>query len=208
VFTEQDVDTVLHLLFTHSQPWGIFEAMCNPPGGDWSGLSLLNFQTGEEYRWTSLPRVSGIGGKRPDHVIEFQLDNGHLVLLAIESKNRALNLESNVGHRLAAYIEQLVRTSPTIFRAANAEWDLWQNNAISLPNLTILSGGAFCWLGVKDLEDTLARCHLDIIFAIEFKSVEQSALLHIKAGTRAEFLLPRIYHLVQQFSGRLEIEIH
>ncbi|MCK6625724.1 MAG: hypothetical protein L6R45_11185 [Anaerolineae bacterium] len=208
LFTEHDVDTVLHLLFAHNQSRGVFEAMCNPPGGDWSGLSLFNFQTGEEYRWTSLPRVSGIGGKRPDHVIEFQLDDGRLVLLAIESKNRALNLESNVGNRLAAYTEQLVGTSPTIFRATNAEWDLWQNDTISLPSLTVLSGGAFCWLGAKDLEDTLARCHLDIIFAIEFKSVEQSALLHVKAGARAEFLLPQIYNLVQQFGGRLEIKIH
>ncbi|MEA3341199.1 MAG: hypothetical protein U9R15_14645, partial [Chloroflexota bacterium] len=67
-FSEQDVDTTLHLLFAHQESLKVFEMMCNPPGGDWSGLSILNFETGEEFRWTSLPRVSGAGGKRPDHV--------------------------------------------------------------------------------------------------------------------------------------------
>lgn len=208
VFSEHDVDTILHLLFAHNQSWGVFEAMCNPPGGDWSGLSILNFQTGEEYRWTSLPRVSGIGGKRPDHVIEFLLANDHLTLLAIESKNRAPTLEPNVGNRLKAYTRQLVGTPPTVFRATNAEWNLWQNGGIPLPNFSIISGGAFCWVGVKDLEDAIVRCQLDIVFAIEFKSVEQSALLHVKVGARAKLLLPQIYNLVQQFGGRLEIKIH
>jgi len=59
-FSEHDVDTVIHLLFSDHSPEGVFEAMCNPPGGDWSGLSLLSFHTNEIFRWTSLPRVSSI----------------------------------------------------------------------------------------------------------------------------------------------------
>ncbi|GIK41707.1 MAG: hypothetical protein BroJett011_55400 [Chloroflexota bacterium] len=208
VFSEQDVDTTLHLLFAHNQFQRVFEAMCNPPGGDWSGLSIFNFQSGEEYRWTSLPRVSGVGGKRPDHVIEFLLDNGNLILLAIESKNRATNLEPNVGNRLETYTRQLVETPPTIFRATNAEWNLWQNGNIPLSTLSVISGGAFCWVGVEELEDTITRCQVDIVIAIEFNSIEQSALLHVKAGPGAELLLPKIYYLIQHFGGRLEIQVH
>lgn len=88
MFSEQDVDTTIHLLFAHQENLKVFEVTCNPPGGDWSGLSILDFETGEEFRWTSLPRVSSAGGKRPDHVIEFLLDNGHWGLLAIESNDR------------------------------------------------------------------------------------------------------------------------
>lgn len=76
VFSEQDVDSTLHTLFSHQEHLGVFEGMCNPPGGDWSGFSIRNFETGEEFRWTSLPRVSETGGKRPDHVVQLSLDEG------------------------------------------------------------------------------------------------------------------------------------
>lgn len=208
VFSEQDVDTTIHLLFAHRENLQVFEAMCNPPGGDWSGLSILNFETGEEFRWTSLPRVSGAGGKRPDHVIEFLLDNGQWILLAIESKDRVSRLERNVGTRLRIYTRQLVESPPTIARVANAEWELWQVDSIPLPGFSIVSGGAFCWTGEKDLENSLTRGQLNIAFAIEFRSIEQSALLHIKVSAAAEFLFPKLYQLVQQFRGRLEIQIH
>src|SRR5690606_33992217 len=39
---EQDVDTVLHLVFARLAKAHCFEGLCNPPGGDWSGLSLQN----------------------------------------------------------------------------------------------------------------------------------------------------------------------
>ncbi|MBI1877592.1 MAG: hypothetical protein HYR94_05070 [Chloroflexi bacterium] len=208
LFSEHDVDAILHLLFARQAHWGIFEAMCNPPGGDWSGLSVLDFQTKEEYRWTSLPRVSGVDSKRPDHVIEFLIDDGSLALLAIESKNRASNLEVDVGNRLKTYTRQLIETPPTISKATNVEWKLWQGNNILWPNLAIISGGAFCWGEEKELKNSLVRCQLDIAFAIEFESIEESALLHIKTAPRAEFLLPKILELVEQFGGRLEIQVH
>jgi hypothetical protein len=208
VFSEQDVDTILHLLFTQSETAGTFEAMCNPPGGDWSGLSILSFETGQVFRWTSLPRVSGVGGKRPDHVVQFSLVNGRLILLAIESKNRASDLKPDVGLRLKTYIQQLVKTPPTISKAVNAPWILWQKDEVPLPAVSFMSGGAFCWKGIKDLENSIVRGQLDIAFAVEFRPIEQSALLHVKATSSAEFLLPKINDLIQQFGGRLETQIH
>ena len=208
VFSEQDVDTMLHLLFTPPEAAGVFEAMCNPPGGDWSGLSILNFGTGEVFRWTSLPRVSGVGGKRPDHVVQFLLSNGHLILLAIESKSRASNLEPNVGIRLKTYTQQLVETPPTIAKTADTPWILWQENEVPSPAFSFMSGGAFCWRGREDLENSIVRGQLDIAFAVEFRPIEQSALLHVQAGAAAEFLLPKIHDLVQHFGRRLEIQVH
>jgi hypothetical protein len=208
LFSEQDVDTVLHLLFTQPEAAGVFEAMCNPPGGDWSGLSILNFETGQVFRWTSLPRVSEVGGKRPDHVVQFSLVNGHLILLAIESKNRASDLKPNVGLRLKTYIQQLVRTPPTISKNVSEPWILWGEDEVPLPTASLMAGGAFCWRGKEDLENSIVRGQLDIAFAVEFSSVEQSALLHVRAAASAEFLLPKINDLIQQFGGRLEIQIY
>ena len=37
-FHEDDVDTGIHFLFSHLLHEVCFEGMCNPPGGDWSGL--------------------------------------------------------------------------------------------------------------------------------------------------------------------------
>ena len=41
-FHEDDVDTGIHFLFSHLLQEVCFEGMCNPPGGDWSGLSILH----------------------------------------------------------------------------------------------------------------------------------------------------------------------
>lgn len=62
-FGEHDVDTALHILFSEILASVTFECMCNPPGGDWSGISLI--ENNYEYRWLSLPRVSGANSKRP-----------------------------------------------------------------------------------------------------------------------------------------------
>jgi hypothetical protein len=68
-FHEDDVDTGIHFLFSHLLQEVCFEGMCNPPGGDWSGLSVIYGK--HEVRWLSLPRVSEeVDGKRPDHVLE------------------------------------------------------------------------------------------------------------------------------------------
>jgi hypothetical protein len=52
VFGEHDVDTAIHSLFTKNSPVSIFESMCNPPGGDWSGISSFDQKENTEYRWT------------------------------------------------------------------------------------------------------------------------------------------------------------
>lgn len=53
-YGEHDVDTAIHTLFSRQISSNIFESMCNPPGGDWSGISYFDFSDKTEYRWTSL----------------------------------------------------------------------------------------------------------------------------------------------------------
>ncbi len=206
-FSEHEVDTALHALFAQKESKRIFEAMCNPPGSDWSGMSALDFQSGDEYRWTSLPRVSGISGKRPDHVIQFSFVRS-TVFLCIESKSRTIDLEQNVGVRLKTYTRRLLRMPPMAVRRGNKEWSLWRRRDTPLTGFSIIAGGAFCWAGEKSLDEALGRGKLDVAFGFEFKSVEQASLLHVKVSASAEFLLSYLRHLVEEFGGRLEIQIH
>jgi len=207
-FSEHDVDTVIHLLFSTNMAQGIFEVMCNPPGGDWSGLSMVDFQTGAEFRWTSLPRVSGVGGKRPDHVIQFDSGGGVNTLLAIESKDIPAKIPVNLGTDLIAYIEKLFKIPPITAKFPDSTWQLWQSDNLPITNINVISGGAFCWTQESDLAVYLEKCQLDMVIAIEFDSVKEVALLHLKVRLRAEFLLPKIQHLTHYFGGRLKIQVH
>lgn len=68
-------------------------------------MSLIDSE-GATNRWTSLPRVTGIEGKRPDHIIQFFGE--HKVVLSVESKDILRNLEEGVGPRLDYYTKALL----------------------------------------------------------------------------------------------------
>ena len=110
--SEHDVDTALHVCITSLGPAVAFEGLCNPPGGDWSGISFRWDPNQPEYRWLTLPRVSSTGAKRPDHVFALFGHGGIPVCLSIESKEHAHSLESDIGPRLLRYTCQLFRDCP------------------------------------------------------------------------------------------------
>lgn len=104
-YFEHDTDCAIHQILSSHKDLGVFECFCNPPGGDWSGISF--FKSGKEYKWTSLPRVSE-HSKRPDHI--FQIERkGRLIFVPIESKGYGKDLENNIGNRLKDYINDLFR---------------------------------------------------------------------------------------------------
>lgn len=206
-FSEHDVDSALHLLFTRCAGQNVFEVMCNPPGGDWSGCTLQDFATGAEYRWTSLPRVSGKGGKRPDHVVQIALQRGLTVLVAIESKDAAGKLEDKVGRRMKKYLSDLMRKPPVTSRTANGNWSLHSGEA-RVPISEIVSVGAYCWDGLVKLEKSLIDAELDAALAFDFSSGKQATLLHIKASANAGFLVPVIQDAAKHFGGRLKVQVH
>ena len=114
-FGEHDVDTAIHTLFSRQMKSNIFESMCNPPGGDWSGISYFDFSDKTEYRWTSLPRVSATKAKRPDHIIQIHTKKEN-IFIVIESKNNAKDLDENIGNRLIEYVKALFKIAPTAFK--------------------------------------------------------------------------------------------
>ena len=124
-FGEDDVDTGIHYLFNHLLSKHCFEGMCNPPGGDWSGFSIID--EGYEKRWVSLPRVSDfIEGKRPDHIIQFFDVFKKPLLLSIESKEKSIDLETDVGIKLVTYINKLTAFIPSAKRKVSPTIEAWE----------------------------------------------------------------------------------
>jgi hypothetical protein len=186
-FSEQDVDTAIHHLFSKQEEYDIFEGLCNPPGGDWSGISVLDYDTNDEFRWTSLPRVSAIGGKRPDHVIQF-LENENIYSLVIESKGRAQDLEENIGVHLAQYITDLFSNPPTAFKENERDWQLYEKKDVPIKSFSIISGGAFAFKNVEEMHHALTFGQLDIVFAFEFHDASTPSVLHVKTSDKCVFL--------------------
>lgn len=142
-YHEDDVDTGIHFLFAYSLSKYCFECMCNPPGGDWSGISILFNKT--KYRWLSLPRESStINGKRPDHIIEFKTVFEKPLLLIIESKEKLIDLEKKIGNNLINYVKSLMNFVPSV-ELGNDMKDDWtiSKNKLSPDDFIYVSAAAY-----------------------------------------------------------------
>lgn len=162
---ENDVDTILHTLFTNIDGINIFEGLCNPPGGDWSGISILENQI--EYRWLSLPRVSQTEAKRPDHVFQIFDINKKPIILSIESKENAEDLENNIGERLSRYITDLMKTPVNAERGKNYDW-ISSEKVIDEKQFDFASAVAYICKKESDLEVVKIKVNSDVIFSYFF----------------------------------------
>lgn len=200
---EQDIDTTIHQLFSAKEDLNIFEGLCNPPGGDWSGISYWgNDMT--EYRWTSLPRVSGTKGKRPDHFIQVKLLSSD-VLLTIESKGKANNLEPNIGIRLKHYIDVLFSTSITARRPYKKEWETSVNGSVRIKKYQNLSVGAFEYSQRTKLQSVLINKGLDAVMAFEYASDEQT-ILHVSCTNEAAILVKLLKKICRR-KGNIVVQV-
>lgn len=181
---EHDVDTVIHTLFARIGSEFVFEGMCNPPGGDWSGISLLTGNKGTELRWLSLPRVSGVESKRPDHVLQlFGVENVPIVF-AIESKETPRSVETNIGPRLVSYMENLLASPASIEKERN-ETQEWQHSVRSLDpgSLHHTSGVAFLMRDERDLSSVEAKAEADLVIGLRFSRAGDTCVLHLLPST-------------------------
>lgn len=162
-YGEHDVDSVIHILFKFLSGNFCFESLCNPPGGDWSGVSIQ--QNDSEYRWLSLPRVSRSGSKRPDHVIQFYDSN---ILLSIESKDYLKNLEENIGDSLNQYINELISSEPSCTR--KLQGGIWSDKVDDYTSTDFknVSGAAIIKKDDLDINNVLLKSKCDLGFIISF----------------------------------------
>lgn len=178
-YGEHDVDSTLHLLFSRAEDSGVHEALCNPPGGDWSGVSILDIE-GATNRWTSLPRVTGIDGKRPDHIIQF-IDSE--IILSIESKDVLANLETNIGPRLNQYTSSLLGAG--VAQARKLKNSLQWSQIIDMDTLreTVVdykyfSAVAFTVSDSSSLDESMEKSNADISMGLHFS--DSSTTLYVK----------------------------
>lgn len=199
-YSEHDTDTAIRQLLSHNT-LPVKECMCNPPGGDWSGISY--FTPDVEYRWTSLPRVSGSQRKRPDHVFQFDLEDGPL-FIAIESKEKARNLETLIGDRLRLYIDDLFSVTPTCSLTERGEWRSF-TGSLREPDYRVLTVGAFKYGGEDELYSSLIRGHLDAVIAFEFG---EKTVLHVIYDNPEAEIISDFFRNSLVGNTRLEIQIH
>lgn len=182
-FGEQDVDTALHVAFEALGTDFVFEGMCNPPGGDWSGLSFRWSNKEPEYRWLVLPRVPKREEKRPDHVFALFGYGERTVCLCIESKEHAHSLEKNIGPRLTQYAEVLFETAPSIFRHGNADhWNIY-NQYWNPRELDFVSVGAHLSNAQEPFGGLPKNTALEIQIGIVFSEDGQQCTLHMRGHT-------------------------
>ncbi len=191
---ENDVDSVIHMLFASILKGKCFESMCNPPGGDWSGISLKVNQ--KEYRWLTLPRVSASGSKRPDHVI--QINEG--LVLTIESKDYLRNLENDIGERLNQYCIDLFSSPPSCVKSTGEEWSDHVDGFL-LPTITYVSAAAFIETSLSDRNVALSHAKTDIILLVSFSN--ETATVRIKFGTNCH---PTARNLLSQIQIPAELK--
>ncbi len=180
---EQDVDTALHIAFESLGASAVFEGMCNPPGGDWSGISFRWGGTEPEFRWLTLPRVSTDGGKRPDHVFALFEHGDRVVCLCVESKEKARSLGENIGPRLSRYAETLFNTAPSIHRDEEAgRWDIhdshWQ-----CPDTMFASAGAYLSVTNDPFRGLSCDTGLDMQIGVKFLEDARRCILYLRGDT-------------------------
>ena len=206
-YGEHDVDTAIHTMFSRQLSLNIFESMCNPPGGDWSGISYFNFADKTEYRWTSLPRVSETKAKRPDHIIQIHTKKEE-IFLVIESKNNARDLDENIGDRLTEYVNVLFKIPPTAYKPNKHDWQSFLGKKSPLNNAVTYSGGSFVYKNLDEMKKEMQEGKLDFVLAFEFKNDGTETIGHLLLSDKSKFLNGIFTDIVSQFNGSFKIKIY
>ncbi|MDR2407768.1 MAG: hypothetical protein LBE13_06620 [Bacteroidales bacterium] len=201
-FSEHDTDSAIHQIFSRKEEFGVYENLCNPPGGDWSGISYFESDT-NEYRWTSLPRVSAVGGKRPDHIIQLMGETKN-IFLSIESKQKGKDLEDYIGVNLKTYINDLFKNLPTAYKTATQDWRLFDKDTLTIKPYSIVSIGAFIYTNEADLQTQIERGQLDLVFAFEFG---KKTALHVLSNAGGDFTKKLLKQVCASMQG-VKIHIH
>lgn len=167
---ENDVDTVLHTLFARHAGPKVFESMCNPPGGDWSGVSLQPTSRSLELRWLSLPRVSGADTKRPDHVFQLFGISSRPIILSVESKETANAIETRIGPRLSAYITNLIASPASVERDDPSLPWRHSTHRLNTDSFIFASAVAFISGSESEITSAIAKADADVVLAYTFQA--------------------------------------
>lgn len=179
---ENDVDTVIHLIFAIMGKENVFEGFINPPGGDWSGVYLLSPDRNTLFKWLSLPRVSGVDTKRPDHIYQLFEIGAKPIILLIESKVYSSTLEDNIGPRLTRYLKNLITYSPDIQRKFRKQSSWTEaSNKVDADNFEFVTGAGFLIQEDDKFSQIVTRTNVDILIGLEFSKDKKACTVHLFA---------------------------
>ena len=182
---ENDVDTVLHTILAKFTGSEVFEGMCNPPGGDWSGISLLLPPERDiELRWLSLPRVSGENTKRPDHVFQIFSVLSQPIILCVESKEKPGSVEKEIGPQVIAYVANLMESPANTERIVTT--DNWHHSEkqIDRDDFVMASAVAFISSDKKQILNVQKKSSADLLFCFEFAQNGGECTLQLVSSTK------------------------
>ena len=179
---ENDVDTILHTFFMQAKGIDTFECICNPPGGDWSGISIFEKSNKIEYRWLCLPRETPVTAKRPDHIFQFYGLTSKPILLSVESKEGARELEENIGKRLVNYLYNLFSTPINAERKDGSEKWIYSESMLSKDNYLFASAAAYICKRDSDLSLVENKVNTDLIFSYIFEN-DGKCIIKVSART-------------------------
>jgi hypothetical protein len=181
-FGENDVDTALHLVLARIGGDLFFEGSCNPPGGDWSGVSVIAPGQEKILRYLTLPRVSQTEAKRPDHVFQYRGDTSTLIV--IESKDTLSKVEDEIGPRLKRYLTDLFKVPSSVeYSRADRVWSHSSSKLETTFNFITVAAGLFH--GKSNALADLARTQTDLVIGVEFKETSNKVTFHVGARTKA-----------------------
>lgn len=199
-YSENDVDSFIHTIFNYIIP-NCFEGFCNPPGGDWSGISIINsldIESGTEFRWLTLPRVSS-NSKRPDHItLLFGLTDKPLII-STESKELARDLEPDIGPELKKYISDLLSYVPSVERSLNSNNWLIATSPICYEDFDCVSVGCFFAPTNFDLHSMYEKCKCDVFIGFEIDNSRTKCNTQIVGCTQLGIALAN--HLKQSIQN-------
>lgn len=201
---EHDVDSIIHFLSTQPHREEYFEGMCNPPGGDWSGISL-QMSDKSEVRWTSLPRVSSSSAKRPDHVIQFRLSTQEFIL-AVESKLTASKMDVGVGPDLIRYLSDLAQVAPNVSRKTAT--DIWDSSKVTSKfklTVPVYSAATFRLLKKSEMKEVLSSSEANLVIGLEFEYESNLVNVHLLAQKGHEFLADAFADLANTSSFAIKV---
>ena len=206
---ENDVDTAIHTLFSLGERDNVFEGFCNPPGGDWSGISLLTFDRSKELRWLSLPRVSGAHAKRPDHVLQLFGHWNCPIVLAIESKETPSSVEPEIGPRLLAYMRELMDSPASVERnrLPGAKWErpLVANNSEAFH---YASGVAFLTSELQDLSRVKRKAGADLQIGLHFRDGGTACEIHLLASSAVGEAITELAQQIPVHESHFSVHVH
>jgi hypothetical protein len=207
LFAEDDVDTVLHLLLAARSPFTrttIVEGMCNPPGGDWSGVTAVGAD-GVVYRYTSLDRVSGTG-KRPDHLATF-VEAARRTVLVVESKEsvKALRREPGVGPKLAAWTRKLFEFAPNLRRRDATTYEPNAAGVSCGPDAVVTGVAAIGQVDADVARELGADLGIGIAFDRDAETVRCSVAVVSERGERIAEVLGE---QARAFGDRIVVDVH